>query len=192
MRSTGIGLLIVCGLAVTRLGAAPAAAQCPVTGGPPIPEVQLAAKVTIQPVTGGFGNGDDRFKVLKGLFTTTGGFNPMTTDGLAVTLYRNTTANQMVSIALPPITNWSSSGPGRYKYNDPTSALGIRRVIVRELSPNLFLLVRILGRNTSLLNAPLSPGDQMEVQIEVDHGGFGDCFDQTLMTCTGTTNQQCH
>jgi hypothetical protein len=191
MRSTGIGVLVLCALAVTRLGAAPVAAQCPYTGGPATPESLLASKVVIQPVSAGFGNGDDRFKVLKGMFTTTGGFNPMTTDGLALTLYRNTTANQMVSILLPPVTNWSTSGPGRYRYNDPTSALGVRRVIIRELSPGLFLLVKILGRNTSILNAPLSIGDQMVVQIEVDHGGLGDCFEDTLPLCTGTATQQC-
>lgn len=192
MRSIGSGVLVIMLSAAALLRAAPAPAQCLFTGSAPIPESLLASKVIIKPVTLGYGNGDDRFKVLKGIFNTTAGFNPLTTDGLGLTLYRNNTTMPMLSILLPPVTNWTPFGSSGYKYSDPTAALGIRLVKVREVSPGQWLLIKIVGRDTSIANAPLSPGDQMEVQIEVDHGGTGDCFDKTLTVCTGTSAQQCH
>jgi hypothetical protein len=169
------------------------AQQCPNIAGNPAPtlNVDLVQKVALNDGPSvGWGGGDERYKYKKGIFTTTVPFDPLTVHNFAVTFHVNTVVGLPIgsTIVFAGDPFWTSPSVGRWVYNNSGGPwpFGIRRIDVRELSPNTYLITKILGRDATLGNMPLTPADDMHVMLEVYDGlGAGDCADSTLTSCNG-------
>jgi hypothetical protein len=169
------------------------AQQCPNIAGNPAPtlNVDLVQKVALNDGPGvGWGGGNERYKYKKGLFATSVPFDPLATHNLTVTFHVNTVNGLLIGsttvFAADPF--WTSPSPGRWVYNNPGGPwpFGIRRIDIRELSPNQYLVTKILGRDANLGNMPLTATDDMHVMLEIwDASNIGDCADSTLTSCNG-------
>lgn len=182
--------IVAVGLAAPEAGAQ----QCPNVAGnpPPIPNIDLTQKVALNDGSGpGWGGGDERYKLKKGLFATVAPFDPLATHNLTVTFHVNTVAGALIGsttvFAGDPL--WTNPNPGRWVYNDNSSPwpFGIRRIDIIELGPNQYLIKKILGRDASLSNMPIVTGDSMHVMLEIwDALGNGDCADTILTDCNSS------
>jgi hypothetical protein len=172
----------------TALGAVPLEAQCTnLTGSPtPVAVPDLSLKTVMRAAGGGmFGDGNDKWKSPKGQFIASGPFDLTTTHSLHITLRRNGSGGPVMhTINLPPGGFWTSPGPGRFLYNDPSESLGVRRMIIKDIGG--FYVFKILVRNESIANAPMTTGDTLHWMLEIESAGTGDCLDTTLTNCTAT------
>lgn len=179
--------------AVLLVGAVEARAQCANTGGgPPTPTAMLMAKTSLLRVGASWGDGNDRLKAGKGLFAATTPIDPITTHNIHITLRKNGDSGPLVfATTLPVGSFWSPSGPN-FIYNDPASTFGIRRLILRDVGSGFYGITRLVGRNLSLTNMPLAPGNTLHLMIEIESGGAGDCFADDLLACSyGAASQTC-
>ena len=186
--------LIAAAFAAWMLDASGALAQqCPnITGAPaPIPNVDLTQKVALNDgsVTG-WGGGDERYKLKKGLFATVAAFDPLAAHNLTITFHVNTVVGPLIGsttvFAGDPF--WTNPNPGRWVYNDNSSPwpFGIRRIDIIEIGPMQYLIKKVLGRDDTLSNMPIASGDTMHVMLEIwDALGSGDCYDTILTDCNG-------
>jgi hypothetical protein len=167
------------------------AQQCPnITGNPvPIPNVDLTQKVAFNDGSGsGWGGGDERYKLRKGLFATVGVFDPLATHNLTITFHVDTVDGPLIgsTTVFAGDPSWTSHKPGRWTYNDRSSPwpFGIRRIDVIEIGPMQYQIKKILGRDSSLSNLPLTDSDGLHVMLEIwDALGNGDCADTVLTEC---------
>ena len=138
----------------------------------------------------GWAGGDERYKLLKGMFTTVTPFDPLTTDNVTVTFHVNTVGGAPIGtttvFAGDPL--WTQPTPGHWVYNDNATPwpFGIRRIDIRDLGANQYLIKKVLGYDANLGNMPLTPVDDMHVMLEVwDALNVGICQDTTLTNCNG-------
>jgi hypothetical protein len=176
-------LAVVCSFGVGAAGA-----QCTHITGTPPPSAGpiLASKVKLRKGAGGmFGDGNDRFGILKGFLFTTAPADPVTTDAFHITI-RHTDENgpTMLAISLPAGTPWSTSGFDRFAYLDPLATLGVRKITLKGLG--MQYVYKVIGKDVSVLNTPVITGDDIHLMIEIENGGVGDCFGATLH-CTATS-----
>ena len=183
MRSVPItlaALAVTCALAVPEAGA-----QCThISGSPPPTDwMPIASKVVLRKAAGGlFGDGNDRFKVLKGHLPTVVAIDPTTTDSVHITLRHTDEAGPtMLAISLPPGAPWAG-GP-TFTYVDTTASLGVRKARLKWFGEGY--VYKVIGRNASVLNTPILSGDTVHLMIEIENGGVGYCFGRTLF-CNAT------
>jgi len=194
MRSATRTILTLALAAVSVLGTMPAEAQCTHLTGTPPPSAAfiLASKVLLRAAGGGlFGDGNDRFKLLKGFVPVTAPVDFTTTHSLHITVrHTDGSGPVMLAITLPPGAPWTTSGPGRFAYDDALSTLGVRRARFKDFSGEL--LYKVIGRDVSIANAPLTTGDTLHLMIETESGGVGDCFAATFNCTASPTVASCH
>ena len=167
------------------------AQQCPnIAGNPaPTPNFDLVQKVALNDGPSvGWGGGNERYKYKKGIFVTTVPFDPLLTHNFTVTFHVNTVNGLPIGsttvFAGDPF--WTSPAPGRWTYNNSGGpwTFGVRRIDIIEFGANTYLVKKILGRDATLGNLPLTPADDMHVMLEVwDALNLGDCADSVLTDC---------
>lgn len=177
------GRALAVAVAVAVLGAAAASAQCTHILGdpPPTAGALLSSKTVLKAASGGsFGDGNDRFKILKSAVPVSGAIDPTAGHNVHMTL-RHTDANGpvMLDLSLPAGSPWVSPGPGKFRYND-----GSIKMVLRDFGGHI--TYKIVGRHGSIANAPLLPGDTLHLTLQIEEAGVGDCLDMTMMLCTGT------
>jgi hypothetical protein len=174
-------------------GVIPAGAQCTHIIGTPPPSVApiLASKVMLKKGPGGFfGDGNDRFKLLKGILMTSVAPDPVATDSFHITIrHTNDAGPTMLAISLPPGTPWVPGSAG-FAYTDPLSTLGVRKLIMKG-APTVYGY-KAIGKNVSILNTPVVTGDTIHLMIEIENGGVGDCFGATLTCTAAAAGATCH
>lgn len=75
----------------------------------------------------------------------------------------------------------------------PYRLLRRRLYAVRVVSypGGFYVIVKLLGRNTNIGNAPVTPNvDSAHVLVEIESGGTGICYDGGTAPCTGSGNTQ--
>ena len=183
-------------VAVAVLAAASADAVCDQISGdpPPVPEFLLTSKTIIRAASGGvFGDGNDKFRILKGTFAVSQSLDFVATHSLHVTLrHTDATGPVILSFSLPAGSPWVALGSGRFRHNDPPSTIG-PRYKVKIFDTGGFVHYKIVGLKQSLANLPLVPGDTIHITIQIEDGGVGDCVDSTITCLTATaTGAACH
>jgi hypothetical protein len=188
---TGLHLVFAASLLAAATGAS---AQCTNTGGgAPVPEPALMVRmILIRGLGGIWGDGNDRFKALKGMFNASAPIDPVTTHDVHITIRKNADSGPVIfTTTLPAGSFWSSSGAS-FVFADPSATYGIRKMIMKNAGSGFYIVTRILGRDVSLANMPLVSGDDLHLTLEFESGGTGDCFGDDLPDCTyGAATQVC-
>ena len=131
-----------------------------------------------------FGDGNDRFKLLKGQLSTAAPVDPVATDSFHVTIrHTDELGPTMLTIDLPPGAPWS--GGLSFIYLDPLATLGMRKILLKSFGSDY--IYKAIGKNVSINNTPVLTGDTIHLMIEFENGGAGYCFGGILhCTATGT------
>lgn len=172
-----------------------ASAQCSnITGNPaPTPETYAANFVKLAYLGTGPGSNDDRPLIKKIPFYDPAlSFDPQNLHTVHVTMRVNTISGAtMWTTSIPPsLSMWNQSG-NAWIFNDPTTTYGVRKIVLRDYGMGVYIIVKLVGRNTNILNAPLLPGsDNVHLMYEIENGGTGACFDGASSSCVGSGNTQ--
>jgi hypothetical protein len=139
----------------------------------------------------GPGSFDDKPKITGALFTSLIPFEPDTTHDVHVTLFNTGSGGKIFQAVLPTASLlWTQKNPAKKQWsykdkNKPTIA-GVSSMSIKEkkAGTNEFD-VKITGRDADLstVEAPLGPGDGVEILIEIESAGAGECMSGTLATC---------
>jgi hypothetical protein len=195
-----VSIARVSALAIAFVTPAVVQAQCTnLTGNPPPQLEEYGANfVKLKYLSTGPGGGDDRPEVKKSTFTAPSlSFDPNTLHTVHLTGRQNTIAGTtMWSLSIPPsLTLWTSTtlanGNVRWKYNDPSSAFGVKKAQVVAYVGGLHIITFVRGVNQSIVGAPLMPGvDNTHLTVEIESLGVGVCYDGTTTSCSGSGNTQ--
>ena len=196
---TSRGLLAVSAVALgTLLVPVFASAQCSnLTGNPaPTPEVYAANAVKLSYLPSGPGGGDDRPLLKKSPFMDPSlAFDPQNLHSVHVTYRLNSIAGPVMwTTTIPPsLALWTQVGSA-WNFSDPATTYGVRKLKIRDYGGGLFIIVKLIGRNTNISNAPVVAGvDNVHVMVEIESGGVGTCYDGATSICLGSGNtQKCH
>lgn len=171
-----------------------ARAQCTnLTGNPaPTAEQYAANFIKLNYLPSGPGGGDDRPTLKKSAFTAPSlAFDPLTTHTVHVTMTVNTVGGPVLwSTSIPPSpTLWTNVG-NKWMFNDPATTYGVRKAKVVSYPGGFYVIVKLLGRNTNIANAPVAATDSAHVLVEIESGGTGICYDGGTAPCTTAGNTQ--
>jgi hypothetical protein len=186
--ATAIALAILCAPAFAH-------AQCTnLSGSPaPTPETYAANLVLLKYLNTGPGSGDDRPLLKKSVFSAPSlTFDPQNVHSVHITYSLNTVGGPVMwTTSIPPsVTLWTQSGTA-WNFSDPATTYGVRKMKIRDYGGGLFIITKMVGRNTNITNAPVVPGaDNVYVMVEIESGGVGICYGGVTIACAGSGNTQ--
>lgn len=155
-------------------------------------EQYAANLVKLKYLATGPGFGDDKPMLKKSLFMWGTLFDPIATHTVHVIMQDTLSGLQLWSADIPPSALWTHPSPNVWKFNDPLTTYGVRRAKVISV-PGGYVIVNLIGKNTNITNAPVTPNvSKAYVRVEIESGGVGVCYegDSGLGVCVGGGNTQ--
>ena len=187
-------LFVLCVVPVAARG------QCSfLTGNPaPQPETYAANLVKLKYLITGPGFGDDRPEIKKSSFTAPSlAFDPATLHSVHFTARANSISGPVMwTMSVPPsATLWTATtlvnGNVRWRYNDINATFGLKKAQIVAYVGGFYVWTYVRTVNQNIANAPLVAGvDALHLQVEIENGGVGVCYDGVTAACTGTGNTQ--
>jgi hypothetical protein len=134
----------------------------------------------------GPGSGDDKPKAVKAEFSTGLSFDPDSVTEVHVAFLDADTPATLFSASLPPGPPWTQPNPAiaKWKYNDPTAALGVKTALIK-VDPVIGTLytMKMVGKFADIAG-PLV-GGAVTTRIEIGNA----CFIAVNATCTSSASK---
>ena len=176
-------------------------AQCSHLTGSPAPTFEqfAANRVLLKYGSTGPGSSDDKLKLKKSVFNASSfSFDPLVTHSVHIA-YRVNTANgmDMWTTDIPPSsTMWTVNSTGtKWTFNDPTmSNNGVRKLKIKDFGGGVFVVKKMIARNTNIMSAPFGASDNVYVMVEIEMSGSGICYGGASTSCLTNpsgTRQKC-
>ncbi len=142
----------------------------------------------------GPGFNDDKPLLEKSLFAWGGAFDPLLTHTVHVIMQDTNTGLTLWTANVPPsATLWTHPAANKWTFSDPATTYGVRTIKVTAPSPGYYLITLLKGKNTNIMNAPVTANvSKAYVRVEIESGGVGVCYegDSGLGVCTTSGNTQ--